>query len=1050
MMHRFLLTVGMCVGAAVGAWAQLASQTALVGTVTDSAGGVIPGVSVKAVNVQTQDTYETVTNQAGQYNIPNVRIGGYVITIALDGFKTFQAIGIEVAGNQVVRRDAALEVGALSETMTVEAKAAVLATDRAALSQTLDNRAVSELPVSGRNVWALASTTPGVLAGNTSDIGFSFRGAGQRQIQNNMTLDGINSSANLLAMTSMRPIQDAVEEVQVQTGSTSAEYGSFLGVHVNVVTRSGTNEFRGSLYEYYQSDALNARGYFENRSAPKNPSRRDQYGGVAGGPLVMPGFYDGHNRTFFMGGFEGIREQVTTSPIISVPTERMRRGDFSEIATQIRNPFTRQPFPGNQIPPSMLDPISLELLRYYPLPNMPGTASNFQGAAPDRDEHDQVIFRVDQNVRNNVRLSFRYNWLDSFEVLAPSPIEIQPVWQPRVNHNWLASYNHTLKPNLHNDFRIGYHKVDFDTLNYFWVNGIEGAGAALGIPGFDADARLPNNGIPNFSISAFSGLGQGGTNWFEYDTTFQLSNVLSYTRGTHNLRAGFDARRMTTWRKSGNQPRGEFTFNGDMSGYSMADFMMGVPRTVNTTALMLPAHVGHWRNGLFVNDVWQATPKMTLSLGLRYELNTVAQSYEGFASELNADFTEIIPSAIEADYPVPGFRLHEPNHGDIAPRVGATYRLTDKTVLRGGWGIFFNPNQMNTFTFLTNNPPIGPRFTYNNDPNNPTLSFENPTGVATTAPPDIITPNRDLPNAWKNQWSLDIQRELWPSTVVELQYLASRTRNLDRSYFVNTPTPGPGAIQSRRPNQNLGIIRVIQNDLIANYDSLAVVLRRRMSAGLALNAHYTWSRTRDMADNSNSGGAIVNDFDIWSDYGPASWDIPHRFVLSGIYELPFFRQSDSTWRRELLGGWQVSGVATFQSGAPLNVTIQGDRANVGRTPQRPDVLKDVQLRCEDNPSGPGLVNCIDPAAFATPAQFTFGNAPRNMLRGLGYSRTDVSLSKNFVVGGRLRLTVLAQVFNLFNEVNWGAPNTTVGAANFGRVTSAESMRAMELGVKMTF
>ena len=206
---------------------------------------------------------------------------------------------------------------------------------------------------------------------------------------------------------------------------------------------------------------------------------------------------------------------------------------------------------------------------------MPGTASNYQGPAVDKDEHDQVLFRADQNIGTRVRLSFRYSWLDSYEVLSPSAIEIQPVWQPRVNKNWLGSYTHSLGSNLHNDFRIGYHRMDVDTLNYFWVNGIEGAGSALGIPGFDADVAFENHGIPNFGISAFSGLGQGGTNWHQYDTTFQLSDVLSYTRGSHNLRAGFDARRMATWRQSGNQPRGEFNFTGDMSGYSMADFMLG-------------------------------------------------------------------------------------------------------------------------------------------------------------------------------------------------------------------------------------------------------------------------------------------------------------------------------------------------------------------------------------------------------------------------------------------------------------------------------------------
>ena len=293
MLRRFFVTFVVCMGGATGAWAQLAEQTGLVGTVTDSGGGVIPGAAVTAVNVGTQDTYETLTNEQGQYNIPNVRIGRYSITIALQGFKTFQVTGLQVAGNQVVRRDAALDVGERTETVTVEAKAVVLATDRAALSQTIDARAVSELPISGRNVWSLASTTPGVLAGNTSDIGFSFRGAGQRSIQNNMTLDGISSSSNLLAMTSMRPIQDAVEEVQVQTGSTSAEYGSFLGVHVNVVTKSGTNDFHGSGYEFFQNESLNARGYFDNRAIPKNPSERNQYGAVLGGPVVIPGLYQG-------------------------------------------------------------------------------------------------------------------------------------------------------------------------------------------------------------------------------------------------------------------------------------------------------------------------------------------------------------------------------------------------------------------------------------------------------------------------------------------------------------------------------------------------------------------------------------------------------------------------------------------------------------------------------------------------------------------------------------------------------------------------------------
>ncbi|MEO5897282.1 MAG: TonB-dependent receptor [Vicinamibacterales bacterium] len=1013
---------------------------------TDSAGGVLPGASVIAVDTATKDKYETVTNQAGQYNIPSVRLGQYEITVSLTGFKTVKSTGIGVAGNQVVRTDVVLGVGGVAETVLVEAKATVLHTDRAAISQTVDARAIASFPLNGRNVWDVASSTPGVLAGQTSDIGLTFRGAGQRDIQNSLTLDGISSSSNLLAATSMRPIAEAVAEVQVQTGSTSAEYGSYLGVHINVVTKSGTNQFHGSGFEYFQSDALDQRGYFEDRSVPANPRKRNQFGVQADGPVLIPGVYNGRNRTFFMGAFEGLRSEVQSSPFLDLPTLKMRQGDFSEASGTILNPFTRQPFPNNQIPQSMISPVAVRLLNYYPLPNLNGTFDNYQGPALDNDETDQLLMRVDQNIGNHVRLYGRYNWQDGYDTLSASPIEIQNVYQPRVNKNYLFSYTHTLGSRFHNDFRIGYHTIDFDTLNAFWVNGQEGAGAALGIPGFD-DTQYRNPGLPVISITDFTGLGSGGTNWFQFDKTFQLSNVLSHTRGSHNIRAGVDVRKLQTGRQAQNSARGSFTFNGGMTGYSVADFMLGLPRTVVTPADQLQGHVGHWRNGFFINDVWSATSKMTLSLGLRYELNTPVQTYAGLATMLDDDMNTIIPTTL----PSPGFEFHDPKYNEIAPRLGATYRLTSRTVLRGGWGIYYNPNQMNTFTFLTNNPPLAAQFTFSSDPLNPTLSFANPSGVVgPSGPPNMITPNRDLPSARKNQWSFDLQQELFAATVLDIQYLASRTNNLDRSYYPNTPQPGPGAIDPRRPNQKFREIRVIQNDLIANYDSLAFILRRRMTNGLQANAHYTWSRTRDMANHSNAGGRIVNNFDIWSDYGPAAWDVPHRLALSYIYEVPFFRTSSNAVLRSVLGGWQVSGVSTFQSGTPLNVVIQGDRANTTSPNQRPDVVGNPSVNCESNPSGLGLINCIDPAAFVIPAQFTYGNAPRNMLRGLGSKTTDLLLIKSFEIGGSA-LQIRAEVFNLFNTVNWGSPNTTLGAAAFGRVASTSiPMRQMQLGAKLIF
>jgi hypothetical protein len=1031
--------------------AQLASQTALVGTVSDPAGLVLPGASVVAVNVGTRDTYEATTNAEGDYYIQFVKPGTYEVSVTVNGFQTFKATGVEVASNQVVRTNAVMQVGGINESVSVEAHAQVLDTDRATVSETIGQREIVELPLSGRNVWSLASTTPGVLGGLNSDIGLSFRGAGQREIQNSLSLDGINTSANLLAATSMRPIADAVTEIQVQTGSTSAEYGSYLGVHINVVTKSGTNTPHGSLFYFLQDDSLDARGHFENRALPANPRNRKQFGAQFDGPLFIPKFYDGRNRTFFMGAYEGVRGEAITSPFASVPTALMRQGNFSQVSTPIINPFTGQQFPGNIIPPSMLSPTALSLLQYYPAANLPGVTNNYQGPSPNTDNVDQFLTRVDQNIGNKIRLNLRYNWHDSFgRNVFNAAIPATAVTQPRVNNNWLGGYTHTLKPNLLNDFKIGYHRVNFDTLNPFAVDGPADAGSSLGIPGFDGDVKYNNPGLPSINISNFAGLGAGGTNWYQFDTTFQMSNVLAYSAGAHNLRTGFDLRRLATGRRAANDPRGLFSFTNDITGYSMAAFMLGLPRTVIPPTDQIQGHVGGWRNGFFVNDVWQPARNLTLSLGLRYEMNTPVQTYEGLATMLAEDLETIIPATL----PSVGFQFHEANYKDWGPRLGATYRLSEKTVVRAGFGIYYNPNQMNSFTFLTNNPPLAAVTTYTSDPTNPTLSFDRPTGIVGPAGrPDMISPTRELPNARKDQWSFDLQRELWRDTALDIQYVGSNTSHLDRSFFNNTPTPGAGAVDPRRPSQKFRSRRMIQNDLIADYDAISVILRKRMSHGIHADAHYTWSRTRDMATHSNGGGQTMDNYDIWRDYGPAIWDIPHRFVASYLYDVPFLKDSSNPFLKYVVAGWQVSGVTTLQSGSPVNVTISADRANIGITgQQRPDLVGPVpSLNCVPDPAAPPrLMNCFDRSAFALPAQFTFGSTSRNLLRGPKFVNTDLSFMKNVIVGGGATVQIRVEMFNIFNTVNWGNPNATFDSANWGLITSAGTMRQVQLGAKLLF
>ncbi len=1063
MRRQLTLGIGIVLLLAPGAWAQLASQTALVGSVTDSAGLVLPGAHVVAVNQGTKDTYEATTNHEGYYNIPFVRPGRYEITATMAGFSPFKATGVEVATNQVVRTNAALQVGGITDAVTVEAKAQVIDTDRPTVSATINAKAVVDLPLNGRNVWNLAATTPGVLGGLNSDIGLSFRGAGQREIQNSLSLDGINSTANLLAATSMRPIADAVTEIQVQTGSTSAEYGAYLGVAVNVVTKSGTNNLHGSVFDFQQDESLDSRGYFDNPALPKNPRSQKQFGAEVDGPIVIPGLYNGHNKTFFMLAYEGVRGEAIQSPIASVPTAKMRRGDFSEITTAIRDPRTGQPFPGNIIPANRLDPTSLQMLQYYPEANLAGTANNYQGPSQFSDNVDQFLGRVDQNLGNKVRLSLRYNWHDSYSVNPLNAlIPVAAVIQPRRNQNWLFGYTHTLSNTLLNDFKIGYHKVTFDTLNQFAVNGPEDAGTSLGIPGFNGDTQFGNPGIPSVNVSNFTSTGAGGTNWNQFDKTFQVSDVVAWTHGSHAIRAGFDLRRLSTGRRAANDPRGRFDFTGDIAGYSMADFMLGLPRTVIPATDQLLGHVGQWRNGIFANDVWQATRNLTLNLGLRWEMNTPVQTYEGFASMLDTDFETIIPSATLSGYPVTGFEFTEGNYTDIGPRLGATYRIGERTVVRSGFGIYYNPNQMNSFTFLTNNPPLAPVTTYTSDPANPTLSFSNPTGQLAALPrPDMISPTRELPSARKTQWSFDVQRELWRDVALTLQYVGSDTIHLDRSFFNNTPTPGAGAVDPRRPSQKFRSRRIIANDLRADYDAVSLILHKRMSHGLQADMHYTWSRTRDMATHSNGGGQTMDNYDIQKDYGPANWDVPHRFVVAWIYEPPFFKSSSNGFLKYVVSGWQITGVTTLQSGVPANVTLSSDRANIGITgQQRPDLVGAApDLNCQPN-SGAAtpaarrqLINCYDPSAFALPAQFTFGDASRNVLRGPDYKQTDLSLMKSIPLGKGVRFQIRAEVYNLFDRANFANPNTTFGSAAFGQVTAlatGATMRRIQLGGKLIF
>ncbi len=1030
--------------------AQLANTTSLVGSVTDSAGAAMAGVAVSAVNLDSQDTYKAVTNAEGSYTVEFLKTGNYRITAAQPGFQTLTKTGVTVDYNQTVRTDFVLEIGQVSQQVVITASTPPISTDDASVREVIPQQTVADLPLNGRDPLQLATTAAGVLPGQKSANGVppgeDFIGAGTREIQNSVSLDGIAIMNNLITTVPYHPSVDAIQEFEVQTGTYSAQYGAYLGAHLNLITKSGTNELHGAVYEFFRNDVLDARNFFQSATSQKAPLRQNQFGFETGAPVIIPKLYNGRNKTFFMVNYEGLRQIKGITALDTVLTPLMRAGNFSEYKTQLK-PVNGQSFPGNIIPASALSPQALRALQYLPLPNLPGTTRNLESTYPNNDRYNQTIDRLDQNIGDKIRLFFRYAWNnEQYLTGATNPYNETAI--PVYTRNWVFGYTQTLTPNMVNDFRVGRQNLVTNALNYWYVNNLKTAGTDLGIPGFTGDTTFNNPGVPVFSNTGFASIGNAATNWFQYDTTWQGTDSFTYTRGPHTLIFGAELRKLITSRSAVNQADGQFTFSGSFTGYGPADFILGYAQNSQSPGPQIRNKVAEWRDGFFVVDTWQATKKLTLNLGLRYELPTVPYTVNGYATILNATQTALIPSTL----PQPGFSFINPNHKDFAPRLGLAYRLTEKTVIRAGYGIYYNPNQTNTFTFLSSNPPLGTTTTYNSSTKAPIVlvSLSDPTAGAAhqnaLSNTSIITPNPNLPTAYMNQWSFGLQRGLWTNAALDIQYLGSESTHLDRSYYNNTPLPGPGAVNARRPNPLFGDIRTIQNDEVASYNGVSVELRQRLSHGLTLLASYTWSHALDVSTDSNGSGYPQNPYNWRADYANSNWDVRHRFIASFNYALPFFSSASNGFVRQVLGGWQTNGIVALQTGFPFNVVASGDPANTGRSNQRPNLVSTPSSNCGNS----HLTNCINAAAFAA-ATYAYGNAGRNLLYGPGLYNVDFSVFKNFRIQERTSLQFRSEFFNLFNTPAFSNPNATLGTTTFGSITTTKhDNREIQFALKLLF
>ncbi len=1042
---------------------QLATTTSLVGTVTDSSGKVISGARVTAVETATLDTHTTTTNDQGYYTFEFVRTGTYSITVEHPGFQKVTKTGIQVEINQIVRTDFAVSVGAVTQSVTVEASASAITTDDATISEVLGTRSVAELPLSGRDPMMLAVTTPGVLLGIKASAsgtppGDNFNGAGTREVDNEMSLDGISIMNNLITNTAARPMVESIQEVEVQTGTYSAQYGSYLGVHINMVTKSGTNQIHGALLEFFRNQVMDARTFFTlptptNPTAAKPPLRQNQFGVEFDGPVMIPKLYNGKDKTFFMASYEGFRNvQASTALSTEMPTAFFS-GTFPGVTTVIKDPFnSNTPFPGNVIPTTRISPVVQKLAQYFPSPNLPGLSNNLSVPVPSTASYNQTIDRIDQSIGEKVRLYVRASY-QSWTTFSGNSVPVNGSTTPYTTINDTVGYTQTFTPHLVNDLRVGRNYFTTATINPFATSGNTMAGTNLGIPGFTGDSQFNNPGIPDFGITGFNGLSNGSSNWYQNDSTSQLSEQLSWIKGSHNVMAGMEFRRLATGRAAVNSARGAFTFNGTLTGYAPADFILGTPQSFTTDGPEVRGRTAEWRDGFFVLDKWEATRKLTINYGIRYELPTVAYTINGVATELNPQQTAFVGGT-------PGFRFTGPNHTDWAPRLGIAYRINDKTVFRVGGGIYYNPNQTNSYTFLNINPPFTTQLScvWSTGLTPPTLTnpFGSP-GVCPTSPTagTVYTDPYRQPTPRMNQWSAALERQLWNGGGFDVQYLGSHSYHLDRSFYNNTPyVPGPGAVNSRRPNPLFGVIRTIADDEIANYESMSLVFHQRLSHGLQVLASYTWSHALDVTTDSNGGGTPLIPYDWKDDYGNSNWDVRHRFLVNFVYNIPFFHVSNP-FVKGVFADWQTNGIITLQTGVPINVTTGTDTANTSSSgTYRPNLVSQATDNCGINQ----LVGCINPAAFTLanlypvlPGAYAYGSAGRNLIYGPGIATVNASLFKNFPIKERLKFQFRFEMFNALNHANFSNPAATFGTSSFGNITGlSTNARNIQLGAKLLF
>ncbi|MFB3828816.1 MAG: carboxypeptidase regulatory-like domain-containing protein [Bryobacteraceae bacterium] len=1038
--------------------AQVSTQS-IFGTLTDASGAVIPNVTVTATNVETNFSRDARTDSAGQYSIRFLPTGSYRVEVNPPGFKRWVQTGVVLDINRNARVDPVLEVGAISESVTVNADAPLVNTADATLGRTVTE--VTVLPLVNRNVYQLLNLTPGVEnTENTNAFGFpeqrtningsSYQGTGTV----NYFLDGGNNTTGLRGTGNVAPNPDAVQEFRVITNAYGAEFGRFAGGVVDVITKSGTNTFHGSLFEFIRNDKLNANTW---GALTRPPLRRNQFGGSFGGPVVK-------NRAFFFTSYSGLRqrEQEFKNAAI-VPTELERRGDFSASRIKPTDPLTRQPFPGGIIPAGRIDQTARNILdRTIPLANLPGNF--YQVTQGEPYDSDEFQLKGDHSLSPTHQLTGSYfrQTGKSLESLAGNLI-----WSQRqfswTQQNFNASDTWTIRPTIVNQLRMTY---------------VRNFGGRLNLPeqslaDYGSNFRVQGQpSLPQITVSGFFTLGQGIAGPVAGSNYYGLREALSINRGSHTFKIGGEVSLEKFIHDTTLNNYGTFSFDGSISGSGLTDFVLGRPRTMNQDAPITKID-NSWYYGLFLQDDWRIHRRLILTVGLRYDLQPpIKDPHDRKLAFIAGRRSQVVPTA-PAGLLFPGDTgiergIISADKNNFAPRLGLAWDPAGdgKTSLRTAFGLFYGGLSGNEWNATADNQPFTIRQQFNTVRSFTDVYGDLPGGVSpfpysfTPASPRfvfpaaVLGPSLDFRWPYTYQMNFSLQRQVFRDLSVEAAYVNALAHKLPFQRDLNYPVYGPGAtagnVNSRRPYLPGTLSNISELGSIMNtaYHGFQLSVDKRMSRGVQVKGYYSFSKSLEGArmQNDTTAGGAQNMNNLAAERGRTDNDRRHNVVASVVWQIQYFQNAAL---RRVLNGWMLSGIITLRSGAPMTVTSGRDNNLDGNNNDRANLVGNPRLD-PDRSRAEVTSRWFNTAAFVTNPAGTDGTAGRNILDEPGRKVVDVGIFRDFTLREPMTLQFRAELTNAFNIVNLSGPTLNLTSAAFGTIRTARDMRQAQLGLRFSF